>query len=71
MPEGMGAIAGRPKAMKSWTALDACYAVQNGLQFMGHETEQGDVLYLALEDSKRRIKDRVLKLKNEKLLKMS
>ena len=67
MPEGMGAIAGRPKAMKSWTALDACYAVQNGLQFMGHETEQGDVLYLALEDSKRRIKDRVLKLKNEKL----
>ena len=33
---------------------------------MGHKTEQGDVLYLALEDSKRRIKDRVIKMGEEK-----
>ena len=29
---------------------------------MGHETKQGDALYLALEDGKRRIKDRILKM---------
>ena len=42
--------------------LKIAYAVQNGKDFMGHKTEQGDVLYLALEDSKRRIKDRVIKM---------
>jgi len=62
LPEGFVCIAGRPKAMKSWTMLKIAYAVQNGKDFMGHKTEQGDVLYLALEDSKRRIKDRVIKM---------
>ena len=62
LPEGFNCIAGRPKAMKSWTVLYICYCVQNGKPFMGHEVEQGDTLYLALEDSKRRIKDRAKKL---------
>jgi RecA-family ATPase len=39
-----------------------CYAVRNGLKVMGHETIQGDCLYLGLEDSKRRLKDREKKL---------
>ena len=67
MPEGLGFISGRPKAMKSWTVLGICYAVQNGIKFMGHETTQGDVMYLALEDSERRIKDRIVKLGYHKL----
>jgi len=67
MPEGLGFISGRPKAMKSWTVLGICYAVQNGTKFMGHETTQGDVMYLALEDSERRIKDRIIKLGYHKL----
>jgi RecA-family ATPase len=46
--------------------LKIAYAVVNGVDFMGHKTEQGDVLYLALEDSKRRIKDRVIKMGEEK-----
>ena len=58
MPEGLGLVCGRPKANKSWTCLSIAYAVQNGKKFLGHETTQGDVLYFALEDSKRRIKDR-------------
>jgi len=62
LPEGLNIFAGRPKAMKSWTALDLCYCVQNGIKFLTHDVEQGDALYLALEDSKRRMKDRVLKL---------
>ena len=62
MPEGLGLVCGRPKANKSWTCLKIAYAVQNGKKFLGHETTQGDVLYFALEDSKRRIKDRERKL---------
>ena len=62
MPEGLGLCAGRPKAMKSWTMLDLAYCVQNNLKWMNHEVVQGDVLYLALEDNPRRMKDRITKL---------
>ena len=62
LPEGLVIWAGRPKAMKSWTALDLVYAIENGLTWLGHKLEQGNTLYLALEDSERRLKDRVYKL---------
>ena len=63
LPEGLTLFCGRAKSMKSWTMLLISYAVQNGLKFMDYETVQGDCLYLGLEDSKRRLKDRELKLK--------
>jgi hypothetical protein len=66
MPEGLGLCAGRPKAMKSWTMLDLAYCVQNNLKWMNHEVIQGDVLYLALEDNPRRMKDRITKLGHNK-----
>lgn len=44
--------------MKSWTMLLICYLVQNGLDALGRKTTQGDCLYLGLEDSERRLKDR-------------
>ena len=62
LPEGLILFCGRAKSMKSWTMLDICYAVQNGTKVLGHETVQGDCLYLGLEDSKRRLKDREKKL---------
>ena len=62
LPEGLVCIAGRPKAMKSWTALLIAYSVQNGLEIWGNQCEKGDTLYLALEDSKRRMKSRIQKL---------
>ena len=62
LPEGLVVMAGRPKAMKSWTALYLCYCVENGVKFLGHHVEQGDALYLGLEDSKRRLKSREEKL---------
>jgi RecA-family ATPase len=68
IPEGLGLCAGRPKAMKSWTMLYLAYCVQNGLDFMEKPVNQGDVLYLALEDNKRRMKDRVVKLGLDKSL---
>ena len=64
LPEGLVCIAGRPKAMKSWQMLKLCFCVENGLNYLGHEVEQGNALYLALEDSKRRLKERTFKLKH-------
>ena len=67
LPEGLVLFCGRAKSMKSWTMLLICYAVQNGLKFLDHTTIQGDCLYLGLEDSKRRLKDREIKLGLNKL----
>ena len=64
LPEGLVCIAGRPKAMKSSQMLKLCFCVENGLNYLGHEVEQGNALYLALEDSKRRLKERTFKLKH-------
>ena len=62
LPEGLVLFCGRAKSMKSWTMLLICYLVQNGLDALGRETTQGDCLYLGLEDSERRLKDREKKL---------
>ncbi|KFC68427.1 DNA repair protein RadA [Devosia sp. LC5] len=58
--EGLTILGGRPKLGKSWLALNACMAVAGGASAFGRaECEQGDVLYLALEDNDRRLKDRL------------
>jgi len=62
LPEGLVLYCGRAKSMKSWTMLDISYKVQNGMNVLGRETTQGDCLYLGLEDSERRLKDREKKL---------
>jgi RecA-family ATPase len=61
--EGLSVLAGKPKLGKSWWAYDASIAVATGGLAMGSvQCEQGDVLYLALEDNRRRVKDRLLTL---------
>ncbi len=59
--EGLTVLAGRPKAGKSWMALGIAIAVASpaGRAFGSIPVEQGDVLYLALEDNKRRLKRRL------------
>ena len=58
--EGLTVLGGKPKLGKSWWAYDAAIAVATGGRAMGQvECQQGDVLYLALEDNRRRIKDRI------------
>jgi hypothetical protein len=61
--EGVTLLCSRPKFGKSWLALDACIAATANRFTLGEiKPEQGDVLYLALEDSKRRLQRRITKL---------
>jgi hypothetical protein len=58
--EGLTILGGKPKLGKSWLALDLGIAVATGGKAMdGVECEQGDVIYLALEDNPRRLQDRI------------
>lgn len=51
-------LGGRPKSGKSWLVLQLAQAIDQGLPFLGQETRRGRVLYIALEDGKRRIYQR-------------
>jgi hypothetical protein len=62
IPEGATILAGRPKLGKSWLALDLALAVALGTDCLGVPCQQGDVLYLALEDNQRRLQSRLQKL---------
>jgi hypothetical protein len=63
VPEGLSVLAGKPKLGKSWAALNLALAVATGGVALGKvQVEQGAVLYLALEDTKRRLKGRLGKL---------
>jgi hypothetical protein len=58
--EGLTLLAGRPKIGKSWLALNLAAAVVSAGKFLGREVaERASVLYCALEDSPRRIKERL------------
>lgn len=58
--EGCTLIAGRPKLGKSWLCLDMALSVAGGGSCLGGVScEAGDVLYLALEDNRRRLQSRI------------
>jgi RecA-family ATPase len=58
--EGLNLLAGAPKAGKSWAALGLGLAVASGGRAFGRiEVEQGDALYLSLEDPPRRLQRRL------------
>jgi hypothetical protein len=59
IPEGCHLLIGKPKKGKSWMSLQLAVATATGTDFMGQECQQGRVMYLALEDTKRRIKSRL------------
>lgn len=60
LPEGIALLAGKPKMGKSWFALALAASVASGVSYIdGLEVEQGDVLYLALEDSELRLQQRL------------
>jgi hypothetical protein len=61
LPVGLAILAGKPKIGKSWLALQIAQAVAAGGCVLGEQVEAGPVLYLALEDTPRRLKERMLK----------
>ena len=62
LPFGLFILAGSSKIGKSWLALDMSNCVASGSSFWGYRTIQGDVLYLALEDSNKRLQNRLIKI---------
>jgi hypothetical protein len=63
LPEGVTLFAGAPKIGKSWLCQHLSLAVAAGGMALGHfQCRQGSVLHLALEDSPRRFKNRMLKM---------
>jgi hypothetical protein len=63
IPEGATLLVGAPKTGKSWLALGLAVAVATGGKALGSiEVDPGPVLYLALEDTPRRLQDRLSKV---------
>jgi hypothetical protein len=61
--EGVALICSKPKFGKSWLAFDLCIACTTERSILGNiKPAQGSALYLALEDSKRRLQRRMTKL---------
>jgi AAA domain len=59
LSEGLTVLAGRPKLGKSWLALQIAQAVACAGRVFEHTVERGAVLYIALEDSERRLQKRM------------
>ena len=63
IPEGLTILAGKPKTGKSWFALQLCAALSVGGAVLGDiQVERRRVLYLALEDTEKRIQSRMQEL---------
>ena len=59
LPAGLVFLVAAPKMGKSWLAFDLCLSVAAGDAWLGHETNQGATLYLALEDGLNRLQKRL------------
>jgi hypothetical protein len=62
LTEGLTILGGRPKQGKSWLSLLIAWAIAGGYELDGRGVAKGSVLYLALEDNPRRLKQRLLML---------
>src|SRR5579859_324874 len=60
LPAGLIVLGGKQKIGKSWLDLNLALAVASGGVALGrYQVKQGDALYLALEDTERRLQDRI------------
>lgn len=63
IPAGLTILAGKPKLGKSWFALNLALSIANGGRALGRiKVDEAQVLYLALEDTPRRIQNRLKQL---------
>lgn len=65
IPQGVNVLSGAAKIGKSWLMLWLGLQVSQGLPVWGIPTMHCDVLYLCLEDTLRRIKDRLFDLTDD------
>lgn len=65
LPQGIFILAGSGKIGKSWLSLDMCVAVANGGSLWEFKANEGEVLYLALEDTHPRLKERLERILEE------
>jgi len=66
LPHGLFILAGSGKIGKSWLALDMCTTVSSGGRLWDFHAEQGEVLYLALEDNQARLQGWLNKIEAKK-----
>jgi len=62
LSQGLHILAGSPKVGKSWLALWLSVTLAKGESVWGMKSRQGTTLYLCLEDSIRRIQNRLLSI---------
>ena len=59
LPQGLCILGGSPKVGKSWLVLDLCVHIARGESLWNLPVAKGETLYLCLEDSERRIQERL------------
>lgn len=60
LPQGLCILGGASKIGKSWLMLDLCVRVAKGESIWDMKTDKGTTLYLCLEDTLRRVQNRLL-----------
>ena len=65
LPHGLSILGGAPKVGKSWLVLDLCVHVAKGEPIWNLPTQQSAVLYLCLEDSEKRVQQRLLTITDD------
>ncbi len=65
LPQGIFILAGSGKIGKSWLSLDICIAVATGGELWSFKAIHGQCLYMALEDTHPRLKERLLRIQDD------
>lgn len=65
LPPGLTILGGAAKVGKSWLTLDLCNRIANGEEFLGNPVRRGSTLYLCLEDTERRLQNRINTITND------
>lgn len=65
LPQGVTILGGAPKVGKSWLVLDLCVRVAKGEPIWNLPTTKGTTLYLCLEDTERRVQERLLSITDD------
>ena len=65
LPQGVCFLGGASKIGKSWMVLDWCVRIAKGEPVWGLSTQKGTTLYLCLEDTLRRVQDRLNRITDE------